>query len=226
MFKLVSLLGVEVFVEKPLCIFNAMTSKYSKIFHFDVVRKLQHEIKESDTVLDLGCGWNSLLQYCKPKYSIGVDSYEYYLQISKEKEIHSEYIHGNFSEMEFEPKSFDVVLCAQVLEHFTKEEGYKVIDQMEKWAKRKVIITTPNGFLKKTSFDENELQEHLSGWTTYDLKRMGFRVRGSSGFKIIRQKCKPTIIWRAVFNVSSMITCHFPKQAFQLFAVKEISKNG
>ena len=199
-----------------------LKSIYSKIFHYDAVRKLKRELDGEDTVLDLGCGWNSPLQYCTVKESLGVDTYDHYLRLSGQKGIHSDYLKRDISELQLQTNSFDVVLCSQVLEHLSKKEGYQILEKMEGWARKKIIVTTPNGFLPKPSYDGNENQEHLSGWTVEDLRRLGFKVRGSSGFNIIRQKCKPTMFWRAVFNMTSLFTPYLPQYAFQLFAVKNI----
>lgn len=200
---------------------NPVKSLYCKLFVNDLARKLKSEIDAGDTVLDLGCGWNSPLQYCPHHYSLGVDSHDYYIQLSKQSHIHSEYRQADIAGLNFEPESYDVVLLAQVLEHFPKQRGYDFLKKIEPWARRKVIITTPNGFLSKPSCDGNVRQEHLSGWSVGDLEELGYRVQGSSGLKIIREKCRPTIYWRALFNMSSVFTKRLPGKAFQLFAVKE-----
>jgi len=46
----------------------------------------------------------------------------------------------------FKQKSFDTVLCMEVIEHLEKEEAIRLIEDMEKIARKKIIITTPVGF--------------------------------------------------------------------------------
>lgn len=203
---------------------NKLKSAYGRIFHYDVVRKLRREIDPNDSVLDLGCGWNSLLQHCDHGYSLGVETYDYYIELSKQRNIHAEYIQEDIRNLDLETGSFDIVLLAQVLEHLPKDEGYRLLKKTEKWARKKVIVTTPNGFLEKAAIDNNEDQEHLSGWTVDELKELGYRVLGSSGFKLIRERCMPKVYWRAMFNMTSVLTPYLPKLAFQLFAVKESSE--
>ncbi len=201
-----------------------VAKKLHKKFFQHGIEKIKREIGKDVSVLDLGCGWNSPLQYCGQRYSLGVDNFDDYLQISKNKSIHSQYMNADITEVVFEQGSFDVVLCAQVLEHLEKEEGERLLGKMEKWARKKIIITTPNGFMRKDACDGNEFQEHLSGWTADDLREKGFRVRGISGFRVITTRCKPTLFWRRGFDVSSKFTYFFPGSAFQLLAVKDLDQ--
>jgi len=75
----------------------------------------------------------------------------------------------------FKENSFDCVLASDVIEHFSKEEGYKLIEMMEKIARRKVIIYTPNGFLKQGEYDNNPWQVHKSGWNVKEMKKFFLR---------------------------------------------------
>jgi cyclopropane fatty-acyl-phospholipid synthase-like methyltransferase len=122
-------------------------SIYRKIF-FDVVHYLKKELSDCDSVLDLGCGSHSSIQCCNIPFSVGVELFEPYLMESKKKKIHNQYIKADIRKVEFEPKSFDAVVVLDVLEHLSKEDGYKLIEKMERWARQKVIIFTPNGYVK------------------------------------------------------------------------------
>lgn len=180
-----------------------------------------------ESVLDLGCGCNSPIQHCNVPFSVGVDLFEPYLEESKKKAIHSEYIKADMREVEFEPKSFDAVLCSEVLEHLIKEDGYELIEKMEKWARNKVIITTPNGYLWQDGFADNPLQEHKSSWRVEDFQQLGFKVKGLGGWKQLRGykgfiKYRPASFWGFISGLSQKITCHYPKFSFRLYAVKEI----
>ena len=115
-------------------IINIFEPVYDKLFP-KWTKYLKKEILKSDTVLDLGCGYNSPIQYCNQKYSVGVEKFESYLQESKKKGIHNKYVKADITKIEFKPKSFDAVLCSEVLEHLTKEEGTELIKKMENWAR-------------------------------------------------------------------------------------------
>lgn len=190
------------------------------------IEHLKREFSDCNTVLDLGCGYNSQIQYCNVPFSVGVELFEPYLQESKKKGIHNQYIKTDIRKVELKPKSFDAILCSEVLEHLTKEEGYELIKKMEKWARKKIIITMPNGYLWQNGYDNNPLQEHKSGWSTEELERLGFKVYGINGWKKLRGykgsvKYKPTLLWGIIANLTQKITYRHPKYAFQLFAVKE-----
>jgi hypothetical protein len=127
---------------------------------------------------------------------------------------------ADITQVDFEPGSFDVVLCTLMIEHFTKADGEKFLAKLGKWAGKKVIVTTPNGFLPKSSCHDNEHQEHLPGWTVDDLEQLGFRVTGISGLRRIRTKHGPSLFWRRTFDISSRFTYAFPRSAFQLLAIR------
>ncbi len=113
------------------------------------------------TVVDLGCGTSYILQHVEGKFhSIGVDAFVPYLEISKKKGIHSEYICENIFTVTFPPKSVDCTIMFEVIEHVFKNEGYELIKKMEAWSKKKIIITTPNGFHLQGAYDDNDFQEH------------------------------------------------------------------
>lgn len=178
--------------------------------------------------MDLGCGYNSIIQYCNIPFSVGVELFEPYLEESKKKGIHNEYIKEDIRKVELKPKSFDVVVLLDVLEHLTKEEGYELIRKMEKCARKKNIIFTPNGLVWQEGYDNNPLQEHKSGWGVEELEKLGFKVYGINGWKKLRGykasiKYKPTRLWSIISDLTQKITYYFPKFAFQLFAVKKVN---
>ena len=51
-----------------------------------LVSVLKEELKDCESVLDLGCGPNSPLQYCTNiKHSVGVEAFQPYLEKTQEK---------------------------------------------------------------------------------------------------------------------------------------------
>lgn len=199
---------------------------YRRIFP-NWIENLKKEISEIDTVLDLGCGYNSPIQYCKKGFSMGVELYAPYLLESKKKDIHNQYIKADIREVKFEPNSFDVILCSEVIEHLKKEEGYELLERMEIWAKKKIIITMPNGYIWQDDVDSNKLQQHQSEWYTKELKDLGFKIYGMNGWKKLRGykgqfKYKPAKLWIVISELTQKITYYLPQYAFQMFAVKNL----
>jgi ubiquinone/menaquinone biosynthesis C-methylase UbiE len=185
---------------------------------------LKKELRGCESVLDMGCGSDSPIQNCNVKFSLGVELFDPYLAESKKKKIHTEYLKADIKSVEFKPKSFDCVMCLEVLEHMTKEEGLKLIEKMKKWARKKVIITTPNTFVWQDEIDNNPLQAHVSGWSAKELRNIGFKVHGIEGWKKLRGyrgvlKYKPMFFWAKIAHISQKLVYFFPSMAFQLFAV-------
>ncbi|MDO8529167.1 MAG: class I SAM-dependent methyltransferase [bacterium] len=213
------------------------TGFFYRIFH-TVVYCLKRELKDCKTVLDLGCGPSSPLQYSKNiDYSVGVEAFAPYLGESKKRKIHTEYIEKRIEEVDFPEKSFDAVIMIEVLEHLTEEKGYEILKKAEKWARKKVIVSTPNGFLPQRERDDNQFQKHLSGWNIKTLNKLGFKCRGLAGFRFLRQeapevieegdfmasiKKQPRFFWFIAATLSQLFTYSFPKSAFELFCVKKI----
>ena len=212
----------------------------SYIFH-TVVYCLKRELKDCHSVLDLGCGKNSPVQYCNVPYSVGVDIFKPYIKISKGKKIHNDYILADITRLNFKPNSFDAVILIDVLEHLPKEEGERLLDKVELWARNKIIITTPNGFVPQKDIDQNPFQKHRSGWTIEEFKKRGYRVYGLAGWKFLRRenivedsnaedsilstiRFKPRILWFIISAISQIITYYFPRYAFELFCVKNLNK--
>lgn len=189
-------------------------------------------------ILDLGCGPDSPIKYAKDcTYSLGVDGYRDYIITAKKNKTHSSYMVSNFNNLKFSNNEFDCLLLIDVIEHMPKEDGYKLIKNAKKWAK-KIIINSPNGFIKQDSLDGNPLQEHLSGWTLNDMKNIGFKCYGLAGFKFLRKEVDnntmgddllvtirfyPKIIWFFVSALSQIITYWAPSMSFSIFSVWEKS---
>ena len=118
-----------------MAILGKMKNFYGKLFP-QLIDYLKRELKGCESVLDLGCGRNSPLQYCSVPYSVSVDLFEPHLRESKRYGVHNEYVLVDVKNVEFSPKSFVCVLAIELIEHLTKERGYRLI---EKW----------NGLLEK-----------------------------------------------------------------------------
>jgi hypothetical protein len=127
------------------------------------------------------------------------------------------------------------------LEHLSKEAGLRLLEKAEGWARRKVIVLTPNGFLPQGSLSENPFEVHRSGWNVSELKARGYRPYGIGGLKRIRSentgegygvsgnaifstiRLKPQWLWVGISAVSQLVTYCIPQIAFEVFYVKDCS---
>jgi hypothetical protein len=134
----------------------------------------------------------------------------------------------------FKPKSFDTVVALELIEHFDKHRDPLLLNSMERIAKRKVILTTPNRFHPQKAYDNNPYQEHRSGWTVRELERLGYRCFGLSGFNFLYNHhedvlkrglnhwCIPLFFWWRVKRWSTLVVHHLPHLAYRLLAVKNL----
>lgn len=181
------------------------------------------------TGVDLGCGVHSLLSRCGLRRTLGVDAFQPYLDMCRANHVHSDYLQANVQDLKLNPSSFDVVLASEVIEHLPRAEGEAFIRKAEGWARKLVIFTTPNGFLRQSATLDNEKQSHLSGWTVEDFRSRGFRVYGMSGIKYVLPHWRSTYdgsmppIPAALWFASSLPVAVIPSMAFQILAIKEVA---
>lgn len=108
------------------------------------------------------------------------------------KQLGFKTVHGDARNLEsyFHSKSFDIVLLIDVLEHFTKSDGNKVLRIVEKIARKQIIIWTPVGRYpqdydcvdepwkavgKLQEKQKNKYQQHQSFWHPKDLEKKGYK---------------------------------------------------
>lgn len=137
--------------------------------------------RKGKTILDLACGQGKpmeLIKYrMKVKRAVGVDLFEPYIEQAKKKHIHDQYILADIRKVKFRPKSFDIVLASHVLEHLSKKDAFGVLDNMERWAKKQVIVTTPIGEHYHALEDGNILQLHVSSFMPVDFEKRGYKIK-------------------------------------------------
>ncbi|MCA9379041.1 methyltransferase domain-containing protein [Candidatus Dojkabacteria bacterium] len=186
----------------------------------------------NESLLDIGCGGNSPAAKAarQLKYSMGVDGFGPAVDGSRQAKTHTENKQMNILNVarEFKPKSFDCVVALDLIEHQTKEEGEKLLRDMESIAKKKVVIFTPNGFVHQGEYDGNDFQIHKSGWTAAEMRARGFRVYGLNGLRYLRgeyarPKWRPEWFWQRILYHTQWFVRLFPRFAYQILAVKELS---
>lgn len=192
-------------------------------------KMLSLNLLDCKSVLDVGCGDNSPLRRVKKTfYSEGIDIYLPSIIKSKKNKIHDKYIVGSIENLDkyYKEKSFDAVIAMDVIEHFEKNDALKLLKKMEKVARKKVIILTPNGFLDQGHYGDNSHQDHKSGWLVKDLRYLGYKVYGLRSFKFLRGafasiRFKPWLFWGFLAFITEPILYYFPKFSFHIFAIKK-----
>jgi len=208
-------------------VFSSFSDHFVKILEKECVDNCK-------SLLDIGCGGHSSIHRFSKKieYTVGIDIFEPAIQESKKLNIHNEYkvMECKDIEKEFRKNSFDCVCAIDVIEHLSKEDGWKLIDSMEKIAKKKVIISTPNGFLPQGIYYNNPFQIHLSGWDLWEMRNKGYRIIGIGGFKFLKGevgkvKWRPKFFWHRIGLLSQSMVASRPSWAFEILCIKDLLKN-
>ncbi|OGW83290.1 MAG: hypothetical protein A2Z83_04590 [Omnitrophica bacterium GWA2_52_8] len=199
---------------------------------------LLRELSDCQSILDLGCGRHSFVPIVPSNiHTVGVELFKPHYEEALRKGRHDEYINEDITKVMFEDNRFDAVVMLDVIEHLDREAGEALIQKMERWARRKVVIFTPNGFLHQHEYDGNPLLEHRSGWTAEEFKQRGYRVYGVRGFKTLRgedhhhdhdheEEDHGPSLREQLADLTQIVSYHFPEKAFQIFCVKDLNKGG
>lgn len=203
--------------------------------------ELARNLQGCKTVLDLGCGPTSpLVTIDWLTRKVGVEPFSPYLMRAMENKTHHEFIQSMIADLKFGESEFDAVILIDVIEHMSKPDALKVLTMAEKWASKKVIVNSPNGFVPQRALDGNPLQEHLSGWDFREMKKLGFTSRGLAGPKVLRQevdattmessllssiRLKPRAFWFFVAVLLQPFVYRCPRLAFSLMSVKAVGDN-
>lgn len=138
---------------------------------------------DARALLDVGCGRGvvgALATIYRDTFTVGVDIFQPYLQVAKR--FFDVVLQGDAqTSLPFRDGSFDVATCIEVIEHLPKSAGERLLDELERVARR-IIVTTPNYWFKQRAFDKNKFQLHKSVWSAGDFRKRGYRVRGLGEF--------------------------------------------
>jgi len=133
------------------------------------------------TILDLGCGFGIYgvavrewleLGYNENGWNIyieGVEAFQKYRNPNWEH--YDKIIVGDILKVNFDRK-YDAILLLDVIEHFEKEIGRKLIEQIKKLLNPGgiLLVGTPAIFCKQDAVYGNEFERHRSLWTIDDFK--------------------------------------------------------
>lgn len=139
-------------------------------------------LPDFSSVLDVGCGLSLKSKFIKADIRVGVDIFpEYFNHIEAEVPyVVIKYDATRLHEI-FVPKSFDLVIALDIIEHIEKSDAIFMIRELEKIARKAVILETPEGFVPQNidilGWGGDRYQTHRSGWEKKELEDMGYEVR-------------------------------------------------
>jgi ubiquinone/menaquinone biosynthesis C-methylase UbiE len=174
-------------------------------------------VEKDKSILDIACGrgkWGYLIQQSPkaPSYIVGGDlesvNYVHYHR------VYDDVILFDGRRLPFKDASFDIVMAFETIEHMEKSEGHKLLDEAERVAKEKVIISTPLLGAKYW------YTGHVSRWVPKDLRRRGYTVRGV-GFSFFGRYTT----FRLAFALMPL-AYYIPWMSYIMLAWKDQEKKG
>lgn len=211
----VNFLGQHLFWQKVFMKFGFFTLR----LFFPLQYLLLRELMKCASILDLGCGAHSMVPIVPTWiYTVGIEIFRPSYDEAMSKKRHTQYIHADILDIDIPEKSFDAVVLLDVLEHIPKEKAQEILVKMEKWARNKVVVFTPNGFLPQKDFNQNPYMDHTSGWEVHEFLKRGYKVFGVRGLK----QSHVTSGKELSSFFAQWFTYSHPESAFQLFCVKEL----
>jgi len=139
--------------------------------YFFLLDGILHTYVESE-VLDVGCGRGIAYRYATR--IVGVDAH--LPSLRKTRKVCEDVVCADARYLPFKDESFDTVVAVIVIEHMTKRDGYRLLSQMERVSRRRIILSTPNLYIPWKQREER--QQHKSRWSSSDFKKLGYKVRG------------------------------------------------
>ncbi len=149
---------------------------------FTSLNTVQHVMdSNAQSILDVGCGKGEPIAFINrnKKYCVvGVDIFKPSLSLCRKLGYHDNLILADVRNLPFEPNSFDVVICMEVLEHLSQIQGEGLLRSLESIARRQVIISSPLGGHDQDTYDGNPYQQHKYIWTASEISSLGYKVIG------------------------------------------------
>ena len=145
--------------------YESIAEGYNELYEEEQVEKLEEikkriKVKESDLLLDVGCGTGISTNFFKCK-SVGIDPSREMIKRGKGILVEAEAEH-----LPFKSNSFNIVLSVTALQNF--KDYKKGVEEMERVSKGKIIITVLKKaikireieeFLLRKSFKKEELKK-------------------------------------------------------------------
>ena len=144
-------------------------------------------------ILDAGCGGGAYVEFLSQKglEVTGVDKYEQFLQVAREKGRLGTYIQGDVTNLPFPDKSFDCAYSFDVLEHV---DDLVAIKELARVTNKRLIIAVPqkDEVVSEFGLTFRPYQDptHLRYYTETSLKDLARTVK-CSNVEIIREGIIP-----------------------------------
>jgi ubiquinone/menaquinone biosynthesis C-methylase UbiE len=138
--------------------YNEISQGYEELYKEEQIKKLNFikefleklniKIKETDKVLDVGCGTGLTTRAWPSKNRIGIDPAEKLIEKAKQKDKNSNYVIAPAENIPFKANTFDVVVSITAIQNF--QDIKKGLIEIKRVSKNLIILS----FLKKSEKKE------------------------------------------------------------------------
>lgn len=128
-----------------------------------------------EKVLDAGCGGGAYVEFLASKGLdvTGIDKYDEFLQVAREKGKLGNYVQGDMINLPFSNKSFDCTYCFDVLEHV---DDRLALQELIRVTRKRLILAVPkeDEVMQKFNLTFLHYQDktHLRNYTQNSLKNL------------------------------------------------------
>ena len=167
-------------------------------------------LEQPDSILDIGIGFGKFgvllresldipyKRYEKCDWKVKIDGIEAFIgyQNPIHKYVYDKIYYDTVENVLPSLDCYDVILLIDVLEHFEKEKGRAILQELLLHANKAVIISTPVNPDHQEEYNGNTYEEHKSKWAILDF-----------------QKYKMDYSLQSIGNNKALIVKIYPKQA-------------
>lgn len=185
-----------------------------------MLKKIERKMEKNElSVLEIGSGSIGITRFYKGKV-VGLD-------IEGEKYNHPrlKFFKGSATNLPFKDKSFDVVISVDTLEHLTRKDQLKMVQEAYRVAKKYILFTYPIGFNKyhkkilktwKKSHLTIALEEHLHGGTPKGNEVQ--RALKGKKYKLVKQYgIHPALVYYFNYLEQNIVTKILSRTLLKLF---------
>ncbi len=103
----------------------------------------------------------------------GIEVFEKYITPVHDYAYNHIYIGNALELLPTLPRTYEMVLAIDILEHFDKASGLQFIQALQNAATRAIVISTPKEFIPQ-EVEANPYENHRSLWALEELQALGF----------------------------------------------------
>lgn len=145
---------------------------------------IREATKNGESLLALCCGIGMELRYIRSQDVTAVDIVPQYLaKVYKYCPQAKTVCSDSLAYVKEQPaNSVDVISLIDGIEHMAKETGLQIIEQMKRVCRKKILLFTPEGYLRNEPHNAwgikgaDEFQTHKSGWEVEELCGLDFKL--------------------------------------------------